>query len=224
MDRQLNRRTAITGAALAAGLTLAAPGTMRALAQATPEMPGTPTGMGAAGERNPYEFLAGIPTFTLMSTDVQDGVEMSAPQRSGVFGGGGEDLSPQLSWSGQPEGIQSYVVTMYDADAPTPSGFWHWAVFNIPGDTTELPTGASTPEANSLPEGSIQLENDASLAHYIGAAPPAGRTHRYFIGVFGLDVPTLDVPETATPALLSFNTLGHILGYGMLVPIASTEG
>jgi Raf kinase inhibitor-like YbhB/YbcL family protein len=122
-----------------------------------------------------------------------------------------------------PDGAKSFVVTMYDADAPTPSGFWHWAVIDLPGDTTELPNGAGVPDSTALPAGSVQLPNDASLAQYIGAAPPAGPAHRYFIGVFALDVDHLDVPKTATPALMSFMTLGHIRGYGLIVPLASTS-
>jgi Raf kinase inhibitor-like YbhB/YbcL family protein len=182
-------------------------------------MPGTPQ---VVEGRNPYEFLADLPTFTLTSTDVQDGMEMPLPQRSGIAGAGSEDISPQLSWSGQPEGVQSYVVTMFDADAATPSGFWHWAVFNIPGDTTELPAGAGAPESTLLPEGSVQLANDLGLRQYIGAAPPPGPPHRYFIVVLALDIPSLDIALESTPAVMSFNTLGHILGYGMLVPIASS--
>ncbi len=144
-------------------------------------------------------------------------------QRSGIFKAGGQDRSPQLAWSVAPDGAKSFVVTMYDADAPTPSGFWHWAVIDLPGDTTELPNGAGVPDSTALPAGSVQLPNDASLTQYIGAAPPTGPAHRYFIGVFALDVDHLDVPKTATPALMSFMTLGHIRGYGLIVPLASTS-
>jgi Raf kinase inhibitor-like YbhB/YbcL family protein len=217
MDRLTNRRAIIATAAIAAGgVAMRGSGVALTFAQATPSMPGTPQ---VVEGRNPYEFLADLPTFTLTSTDVQDGMEMPVPQRSGMAGG--EDISPQLSWSGQPEGVQSYVVTMYDPDAPTPSGFWHWAVFNIPGDTTELPSGAGTTESTLLPEGSTQLANDVGSRQYIGAAPPPGPPHRYFIVVLALDIPSLEIPPESTPALMSFNTLGHILGYGMLVPIAT---
>ena len=176
----------------------------------------TPTSAG----RNPYGFLADLPTFTVNSTDVAGGEELPAPQRGSM--GGGQDLSPQLGWSGQPANVQSYVVTMYDPDAPIPSGFWHWAVFNIPGDTTELPSGAGAASSTSLPAGSVQLPNGLRMAHYLGPAPPPGPPHRYSIAVLALDVPTLDqVTPDSTPAVLSFTTLGHILGYGLLVPIAT---
>src|SRR5213593_2489436 len=91
---------------------------------------------------NPYDFLPEVPALTVTSTDVADGQTLANPHVSGIFGAGGEDRSPQLSWSGAPEGTKSYAITCYDPDAPTASGFWHWAVFNIPASVTELPAGA----------------------------------------------------------------------------------
>src|SRR6185436_7027333 len=104
---------------------------------------------------SPYEFLPEVPSFTLTSTDIADGKTLSKPQVSGIFGAGGEDVSPQLSWSGFPAGTKSFVVTMYDPDAPTASGFWHWAVANIPVSVTELPSDAGNPDAKKLPAGTV---------------------------------------------------------------------
>jgi Raf kinase inhibitor-like YbhB/YbcL family protein len=222
MDRHLNRRTLLATATVASGGILL---TGAAAAQSTPVPSGTPGG----GEgvfvrgRNPYEFLTDLPRFDVMSDDVVEGQEMDTPQRSGLFGAGGEDRSPHIQWDGQPEGVQSYVVTVYDPDAPTPSGFWHWAVMNIPGDATGLPSSASTPDGTALPEGAVELRNDAGVTHFVGAAPPPGPAHRYFIAVLALDVPELEVSSDATPALMSFMTLGHILAYGLLIATASSE-
>lgn len=226
MDHHINRRTIMRAGALASGGMLLQGLAAKTGAQSTPTVSGTPvTGdIATVRNRNPYAFLADLPTFTVTSNDVAEGEEMPTAQRSGLFGAGGQDMSPHLSWSGQPDGVQSYVVTVYDPDAPTPSGFWHWAVIDIPGDTTELPSGASSPDGENLPEGSIQLPNDAGVEHFVGAAPPPGPAHRYFIAVLALDVPMLEASPDASPALMSVLTLGHILGYGLLIPIASADG
>lgn len=168
--------------------------------------------------RNPYDELPRVPSFELTSTDLADGATLSTPQLSGIFGAGGEDVSPQLSWSGAPEGTASYGVTVYDPDAPTVAGFWHWAVFNIPASVTELPSGAGDESGSGLPSGAVQLPNDASLARYLGAAPPPGHgPHRYYVVVHALDVPSLDVPATATPTFLAFNMFGHTLARATIV-------
>lgn len=121
-------------------------------------------------DRHPYADLPELPTFTVTSTDVAEGESMNTPQVSGIMGAGGGDVSPQLSWSGAPEGTRSYVVTMFDPDAPTPSGFWHWCLSNIPADVTELATGA----ASNPPEGAVKHRNDGGTDEYLGAAPPEG--------------------------------------------------
>jgi len=106
---------------------------------------------------SPYEFLPAVPSFSLTSADIADGKTLSKPQVSGIFGAGGEDVSPQLSWSGFPKETKSFVVTMYDPDAPTTSGFWHWAVANIPVTVTSLEADAGNPDAKKLPAGTVTL-------------------------------------------------------------------
>jgi phosphatidylethanolamine-binding protein (PEBP) family uncharacterized protein len=92
---------------------------------------------------DPFAGLPEVPSFTVTSTTLTNGGDTPTAQMSGIFGvPGGEDISPQLSWSGAPEGTKSYAVTVYDPDAPTQSGFWHWAVADIPATVTELPEGA----------------------------------------------------------------------------------
>jgi len=183
------------------------------------------SGLSAQTKANPYEFLPKAPSFTVTSTDVKDGAALAPAQLSGAFGvPGGKDLSPQLSWTHVPAGTKSFVVTMYDPDAPTPSGFWHWALVDIPATTTQLPTGAGSADGKLLPLGAWQLPNDARASQYIGAAPPAGTgKHRYYIVVQALDVATLNIPKDSTPAFLSFNLLGHILGSAVIVPVAEQK-
>ncbi|CAM3719151.1 YbhB/YbcL family Raf kinase inhibitor-like protein [Corallococcus sp. ZKHCc1 1396] len=167
---------------------------------------------------NPYDALPKVPSFTVTSTDVRDGETLATAQLSGIFGAGGKDVSPQLSWSGFPEGTKSFVVTVYDPDAPTASGFWHWAVVNLPRATTSLPTDAGTEDGKKLPAGAFQLRNDGGVARYIGAAPPPGHgAHRYFIVVHAVDVESLDVPKDASPGLLGFNLFSHTLARATLV-------
>ncbi|HEU5381357.1 MAG TPA: YbhB/YbcL family Raf kinase inhibitor-like protein [Ktedonobacteraceae bacterium] len=168
---------------------------------------------------NPYENLPKVPAFEVQSTDVRDGEKLSLPQVSGIFGAGGQDVSPQLSWRGFPEGTKSFVVTVYDPDAPTASGFWHWAVVDIPASVTELSSGAGDKDGAGLPQGAFQLRNDAGLTQYIGAAPPAGHgKHHYFIVVHAVDVESLGLDKDARPAFLGFNLFSHTLGRAMLVP------
>jgi Raf kinase inhibitor-like YbhB/YbcL family protein len=218
----MNRRHALTGVvALAAGIA-ATPlrNTPGAAFIATPVPEATP-----ASNSDPHALLPDVPTFTLTSTDVADGEPLPVAQMSGIFGAGGEDASPQLSWSGFPPETRSFVVTMFDPDAPTPSGFWHWAVVDIPADVTELPTGAGAPDGAALPAGAIQLANDAGLAQYVGAAPPPGDPpHRYFIVVTAVDVESLGIDPEATPALLYFMLRDYTLARAMLVPIAAPSG
>lgn len=168
---------------------------------------------------NPYEYLPKVASFQVTSTDIRDGEKLSLPQLSGVFGAGGEDISPQLSWSGFPEGTKSFAVTVYDPDAPTASGFWHWAVVDIPANVTGLARGAGDKEDGSgLPAGAFQLRNDAGMARFIGAAPPIGHgKHRYFTVVHAVDVESLGIGKDVSPAFLGFNLFLHTLGRAMIV-------
>jgi Raf kinase inhibitor-like YbhB/YbcL family protein len=168
--------------------------------------------------RNPYDELPEVGTFSVSSDDVINGGALSSPQLSGMMGAGGSDTSPQLTWWGFPEGTKSFAVTVYDPVAPTASGFWHWAVADIPVTTTSLPAGAGDEKGSGLPVGAVQLNNDASIKRYVGAAPPAGHgPHDYYVVVHALDVEKLGLPENATPAYLGFNLFQHTLARAMIV-------
>ena len=137
-------------------------------------------------------------SFTLASTDIQDGGVLPDAQ---VLAKG--NVSPQLSWSGAPEGTRSYAVTCYDPDAPTGSGVWHWTVANIPADVTEIPTGGP------VPSGAVEGRTDYGPAGFGGAAPPAGHgPHRYVFTVFALGADNLHaaagIPKTGSAALHGF--------------------
>jgi hypothetical protein len=159
---------------------------------------------------DPYDALPKLPLFSLTSNSITNGQPLATPQVSGIMGAGGEDVSPQLSWSGFPDETRGFAVTVYDPDAPTLSGFWHWAVANLPADVTELPDDAG--DGRELPGGGLTLVNDAGMRRYIGAAPPPGHgVHRYYVAVHALDVDKLDLPEDASPAFLGFNLFQHAI-------------
>ena len=166
----------------------------------------------------PYDTLPKVPSFEVTSSDVKDGEQLPTPQLSGIFGAGGQDVSPQLSWSGFPAATKSFVVTCYDPDAPTASGFWHWAVVDIPATITSLPTGAGDESGSGLPAGAFQLRNDAGLARFLGAAPPPGHgRHRYFFVVHAVGVESLGIPEEASNAFLGFNLFSQSLARAIMV-------
>jgi Raf kinase inhibitor-like YbhB/YbcL family protein len=166
---------------------------------------------------NPYENLPPAASFSLTSSDLREGEKLAMPQVSGIFGAAGQDVSPQLSWSGFPPATKSFVVTMCDPEAPTVSGFWHWTVVNIPANVTELPTGAGDESGSGLPPGAFQLPNDARTARYVGAGPPEGHgRHRYIFAVLALGAETIKIDKDATPAWLMFNLFNGTLGRAFL--------
>ncbi|MER8185901.1 YbhB/YbcL family Raf kinase inhibitor-like protein [Kitasatospora sp. NPDC094015] len=171
---------------------------------------------------DPFARLPEAASFTVTSSTVADGAAWPPAQHSSALPGG-RDVSPQLSWRGAPAGTRGYAVTVYDPDAPTGSGFWHWAVAGIDASVTDLPEGAGDEHGSGLPEGAYQLPNDARAARYLGAAPPAGHgPHRYFVVVHALDTDALGVPADATPAVLGFTMAGHTLGRAILTVTAET--
>jgi Raf kinase inhibitor-like YbhB/YbcL family protein len=128
------------------------------------------------------------------------------------FGCSGGNKSPELAWSGAPDGTKSFALSVYDPDAPTGSGFWHWVVVNIPPDVTELPMDAGNPKANNLPRGARQIRTDFGSPGYGGPCPPAGdHPHRYIFTVFAVGMDQLQVDANTTAAvvgfMLHFNTL-----------------
>lgn len=144
------------------------------------------------------------------SQDFNDGDKMPEKHVFNGMGYQGENVSPHLAWEDAPQGTKSFVVTCYDPDAPTGSGWWHWVVANIPASTTSLPQGAGSGVV-SLPAGAIQTRTDFGQAGYGGAAPPKGESHRYIFSVHALDVDKLEVDEGASGAMVGFNVHFHAL-------------
>ncbi|MGW9826802.1 YbhB/YbcL family Raf kinase inhibitor-like protein [Brevibacterium sp. CS2] len=162
---------------------------------------------------SPFANLNEVPRFELTSEDITEGGELAAAQRSGIMGvPGGEDVSPQLSWSGFPAETKAFAVTCYDPEAPTGSGFWHWVVADLPADVTALPTNAGDPDAGLLPGSAVTMRNDAGEPRFVGAAPPEGHgPHRYFFIVHALSEP-LGLDDSASPAFVGFNLFFKSIG------------
>ncbi|WP_226551103.1 YbhB/YbcL family Raf kinase inhibitor-like protein [Celeribacter naphthalenivorans] len=139
--------------------------------------------------------------FQLTSQSMAEGVQLSTAQVFEGFGCTGGNRSPDLAWSGLPEGTESLALTAYDPDAPTGSGWWHWGVVNIPMETTEVPAGASGTDA--MPEGALELRNDYGSPGFGGACPPPGEVHRYIFTLHALSA-KLDLPEGVTNAIAGY--------------------
>jgi Raf kinase inhibitor-like YbhB/YbcL family protein len=170
---------------------------------------------------DPNWNLPDVETFSLTSPEFGPGDQLPVWARGS--GPGAENRSPTLAWSGAPAATRSFAVTLYDPDAPTGSGYWHWAVYNIPASVSALPADAGNPDAHLLPEGAITLPNEARTERYRGAAPPSGHgPHRYVFTVSALDVASLDVPAGSTPARLGFIMRDHVIGRGQLIGLAET--
>jgi len=161
----------------------------------------------------PYALLPAVAEFAVTSTDLTNGEQLSNDQVN-EFG----DTSPQLRWSGAPEGTKSFVVTCFDPDAPIVSGFWHWVAVDIPADVSELSAGAGDSDA-SLPAGAFHVRNDGGGLNFMGAAPPPGdQIHRYFFVVHAVSAEKLGVDGSVSPAVVGFNlafkTLGRAIIHG----------
>lgn len=155
-------------------------------------------------------------TFTLTSSDV--GGQGTRQQEFNGFGCAGENISPQLNWANPPAGTKSYAVTMYDPDAPTGSGWWHWVVFNIPAAASGLPIGAGTPGKAGMPKGAVQSRTDYGKPGYGGPCPPKGHgPHAYIVTVYALPTEDLGLDADASPAVVGFNLNSKALAKASIV-------
>jgi hypothetical protein len=171
-------------------------------------------GLGALGTT-----AAHAQSMTLTSSDIKEGATIANEQVFKGFGCTGGNISPELSWSGAPSATKSFAVSIYDPDAPTGSGWWHWVVFNIPAGTTSLPKGAGDVKKKSMPKGAIQSRTDFGSDGYGGPCPPAGdKPHHYQITVFAVDVDKLPDAknDAASAALVGFDLHFHTLAKATL--------
>lgn len=153
--------------------------------------------------------------FRIWSEDFKDGDKLPRAQVYNGSGHHGQNISPHLGWEGEPEGTKSFVVTCFDPDAPTGSGWWHWLVANIPASVHELPRGAGDGKGG-LPPGAVQCRTDFGTSLYGGAAPPGGQTHRYIFTVHAIKSEKLDLDAHSSGAVVGFNVNFNTLGSASL--------
>jgi Raf kinase inhibitor-like YbhB/YbcL family protein len=159
---------------------------------------------------------------TLTSPDLAPGARVGDPQVGDRFGCAGGNRSPALVWSGGPAGAKSFALSLFDLDAPTGAGFWHWAIFDIPASATSLPPGAGDAKAGLAPEGAVQSENDAGAIGYFGPCPPEGdQPHRYRFELDALDVAKLGLDAGAAAATVAARARRHTLAKATLTGIWS---
>lgn len=144
-----------------------------------------------------------VSSFTLYSPDIYKNTQIREEQVFNGFGCDGDNISPKLVWKNAPVGTKSFAITMYDPDAKTGSGWWHWIVYNIPANITSLEDDASE-DKKLLPRGAIQGLNDYGVKGYGGVCPPAGSRHDYIITLYALDVKELNLPKNVMPAMVGY--------------------
>ena len=151
--------------------------------------------------------------FKLESPTIKPGSTLTDAQVFNGFGCSGKNVSPALKWSGAPKDAKSFALTVYDPDAPTGSGWWHWVVYNIPATATEIPEGAGTADGKTLPAGSAQGKTDFGAPGFGGACPPPGdKPHRYIFTLYALKTDKLDIPADGSAALVGFMINANKLG------------
>ena len=151
--------------------------------------------------------------FTLTSPDIKPGAMIDKKFEFNGFGCSGENKSPALKWSGAPKDTKSFAVTVYDPDAPTGSGWWHWSVVNIPANVTELAADAGAAGGANLPKGAMPVRSDYGSAGWGGVCPPEGdKPHRYIFTVYALKTDKVDIPADASPALAGFMINANQIG------------
>ena len=166
--------------------------------------------------------LAPVAAYALeiSSPDIAPGSKIPLEYVYSGFGCTGQNVSPALKWSGAPAGTKSFALMVYDPDAPTGSGFWHWVMFDIPPDVTELPQGAGDLKSGKAPAGAIQSRTDFGVPGYGGPCPPQGDPpHHYHFMLFAVDAAKLGPDANAAAAFVGFNLHFHTLAKAEFVAL-----
>ncbi|WP_304545740.1 YbhB/YbcL family Raf kinase inhibitor-like protein [Sulfurimonas microaerophilic] len=154
--------------------------------------------------------------FTLHSDEFSG--QLSNAQVFNGFGCTGKNISPSLNWENAPKGTKSFAIMMYDKDAPTGSGWWHWIVVDIPKDLTSLKQNSGNVALDLMPKGALQIKTDYGVSGFGGACPPVGHgSHQYVITIYALDVDTLGVKADASPALVGYMVNAHTIAKASVV-------
>lgn len=159
-------------------------------------------------------LAANAEDFNIQSPDIANGGTFAAAQFWNNFGCTGENVRPSFTWSGAPEGTKSFAITLYDKDAPTGSGFWHWVVYNIPGSATGI-------DGKSLPAGAIANNTDVGTPDYAGPCPPEGTKHNYVYTLHALKTEKIEIPAGATAPLAGFFIYNNTIATTTLSAAAS---
>ncbi len=158
--------------------------------------------------------------FTLASPELETNKQMVKSLEFNGFGCNGDNISPALTWSGEPKNTKSFALTVYDPDAPTGSGWWHWVIINIPATVHKLQRNAGNNDSGKAPKGSQQTRTDFGVVGFGGACPPKGdKPHHYHFKLFALDTDKLDIPQGASAALVGFNLNSHVLGTAEIITL-----
>ncbi|MEO9137245.1 MAG: YbhB/YbcL family Raf kinase inhibitor-like protein [Casimicrobiaceae bacterium] len=159
--------------------------------------------------------------FKLASRDFQPGGTLHDEQAFNAFGCTGQNVSPELRWSGAPADTKSFALLLHDPDAPTGgAGWWHWIVYNIPVGTAELRKGAGNADGSALPPGAASAVTDYGTTGYGGPCPPEGdKAHRYVFALYALSVAKLDVPKGATASVAGFMINANAIAQTTLIGI-----
>ena len=173
------------------------------------------TALGIAGSL--FISTAMAADFQLSSPSIKPNSTLTADQVFNGFGCTGKNISPELVWSNAPAGTKSFALTVYDPDAPTGSGWWHWVVYNLPPTSGGLPAGAGGSDGTGLPAGTVQGRTDYGVPGFGGACPPVGnKPHRYQLTLYALDIARLPVAADASAAMVGFFLNAHALGKASL--------